>query len=97
MMTQIENVEWMRKKLKERQKQMSRTAFGNVTRKLSEGAEDVLWRVLAGNTVQEIVDAVAWRYFHQGESANLTEAELGAAEVKTRCLLSEIEDRFQIV
>jgi hypothetical protein len=71
-------------------------AFAHRAERLSAPAQWVFFWVLGGNSSEEMIETIALREFHSGQTAQPTHAEMAAAEAKSRFLLHEIETRFEL-
>ena len=79
-----------------RRNQIGKVAFHCLTRRLSTEARQILFRVLGGDSLQEIGEAIARSHLPAARAQAPTETDLSAAEAELQYLLNEIEARFQL-
>jgi hypothetical protein len=79
-----------------RRDQVGNITFHCLARRLSMEARYVLFRVLGGDSLQELGEALAQSHLPFARAQRPTEKDLAAAEAELQYLLSEIEARFQL-
>ncbi len=80
-----------------RRRRIDEVAFHCLARRLSPEARHVLFRVVAGDPLQEIREAIARSHLPLARAQGPTKMDLAAAEAELQYLLSEIEARFQLI
>ena len=76
--------------------QVGELAYRNKLGRLSEIAQRIVFRIEAGENLDDIVAAVARQWYHFGPSERLTPDEIEAAKVETMHRLHEIRVVFQL-
>lgn len=84
------------KMVRSRLVQVGELAYRNKLGRLSEIAQRIVFRIEAGEGLDDIVEAIARQYYHFGPSEHLTLDEIRAAKVEVTRRLLEIKIVFQL-
>jgi hypothetical protein len=87
----------MRDQLRSRRLKIGALAYRNRIHRLSDTARHILFQIEAGNSLNDIVDAIAWSKYHPGPSTFLTPEERRPAQVEVMHHIREIRTVFGLL
>ena len=84
----------LKKRLKTKRVQMGALAYRNKLDKLPETAARIVFRLEAGDTLWDVIDAIAWERYHFGVGTTLLQSEIRAAQLEVYHHIHRIRAAF---